>query len=81
MVKTTPDYNLIQRVNNCLEILRAKKIKRSREYTELKTMLVPFGYKPFEIFAAYNFVCGETKNNWEASLKLAAYVANKKRRR
>lgn len=79
MRRKNPDPNLINRVQNCLSLLRERKIKRSREYTELKAMLVPLGYKPFDIFATYNYLTGSTKGDWEGSVKLAAYVAQRKR--
>lgn len=74
-----PNEDLVQRVKNCLEILRSRRVKKSREYIELKAMLVPLGYKPFDIFATYNYVAGSTKGDWEGSVKLAAYVAQRKK--
>jgi len=79
MKRNIPDQNLLNRINNCLQILRERNIKRSREYPELKAMLLPQGYKAFDIFAHYNYLTGSTKGDWAASVKLAAYVAQRKK--
>jgi hypothetical protein len=79
MKRQNPDPNLVLRIQNCLKMLRERRVKKSREYIELKAMLVPLGYKPFDIFATYNYIAGNTKGDWEASIKLASYVAQRKK--
>ncbi len=79
MKRRNPDPNLMLRIQNCLKMLRERQVKKSREYMELKAILVPLGYKPFDIFATYNYVTGSTQGDWEASIKLASYVAQRKK--
>jgi hypothetical protein len=61
-----------------MEELFKKNIKKSQYYTEIRKRLVPKGYKPFDIFATYQYLYGQTKGNWENSVRLAAYVARRK---
>jgi hypothetical protein len=69
---------LIAEVTALLEQIRTQHIKRTQEYPKLKEALRPRGFKPFDIFATYNYVAGSTKGDWEASVRLAAYVANRR---
>lgn len=75
---TVPNATLVNEVLSLLEQLQAQKVKKSQHYPKLKGALRP-RYKPFDIFATYNFLAGSTIGDWEASVKLAAYVANKRR--
>lgn len=70
--------NLVAEITDLIYEYRSKGFKRSREYAYLKSILVPRGYKPFDIFATYNYVAGSTKGDWEGSVRLAAYVANRR---
>ncbi len=75
-----PNPALITQVEALVRAFRAQGIKRSAEYPKLREVLGAFGWKPFEVFACYNYVAGTTKGDWDASVRLAAYVANRRYR-
>lgn len=76
--RTQPNPELVSAVASLLTTLRAAGVKRSREYAGLKAELRPRGFRPFDIFATYQFVAGSTRGDWPASVRLAAYVANRR---
>lgn len=75
-----PNPALIAQVEGLVSAFRAQGVKRSAEYPKLREVLGAFGWKPFEVFACYNYVTGATKGDWDASVRLAAYVANRRYR-
>ena len=82
MPKTTrekPNESLVAEISAILPVIRAAKTKKAQEYPKLKELLRPKGYKPFDIFATYNYLAGSTAGDWEASVKLAAYVAQRRK--
>lgn len=75
MRRKEPDFKLVQEVSYLVDKFKAERVKKALWYTKLKQALCP-PYKPFDVFATYNYVAGSTKDDWEASVKLAAYVAS-----
>lgn len=71
------DPRLIEAVATALGEIRARGVKRSHEYKVLKAALTPH-YRPFDIFAAYQYLAGSTRGDWDASIRLAAYVARRR---
>jgi len=74
-----PNPILLSKISNLLEEFKERRIKKSNQYRELKKILRPQGFKPFDIFATYNYITGSTKGDWEGSIKLAAYVAQRRK--
>jgi hypothetical protein len=74
-----PNESLVAEISAILPVIHAAKTKKAQEYPKLKELLRPNGYKPFDIFATYNYLTGSAAGDWEASVKLAAYVAQRRK--
>lgn len=74
---------LATKLANLLFEYRSKGYKKANEYKYIRDLLVQEGYKPFDIMAHYQYVGGapEIKDNWEAAVKMASYIAQRKRGR
>ncbi len=73
------DWGAIAAVQEELTRIREAGVKKSKQYSVLRSVLVERGFKPFQIMAAFQYVAGAAKGDWPASVKLAAAIANRKR--
>lgn len=77
--QSTPNQVLVTKVIELINHLKEERVKKVNYYRYVREKLTPLGFKPFDIFATYQYVVGQTKGDWEASVKLAAHVARGKK--